>query len=55
MVRKNIADMIIHWHTKGYSIRKIAQVTKLPEQLVKAIVEKPKTAEEWKRKIFSNH
>lgn len=55
MVRKNIADMIIHWHAKGYSIREIARVAKLSEDLVKAIVEKPTTAEEWNKKIFSNH
>lgn len=55
MVRKNVADMIRDWHKKGYSVREIARVAKLPEDLVKAIVEKPKTAEEWNRKIFSNH
>lgn len=55
MVRKNIADMIINWYKKGYSVREIATVAKLPEELVKAIVEKPTTAEEWNRKIFSNH
>ena len=55
MVRKNMADMIINWHKKGYSVREIARVSKLPEDLVKAIVEKPKTAEEWNRRIFSNH
>lgn len=55
MVSKNMTDMITNWHKKGYSVREIARVAKLPEDLVKAIVEKPKTAEEWKRTIFSNH
>lgn len=55
MVSKTVADMIRHWHAKGYNARKIAQVAKLPEQLVEAIIYKPKTAEEWNRKIFSNH
>ncbi|MFU0537454.1 hypothetical protein ACMZ7J_03040 [Gardnerella greenwoodii] len=55
MVSKNVADMIRHWHAKGYNVREIATVAKLPEDLVKAIVEKPKTAEEWNKKIFSNH
>lgn len=55
MVSKSMADMITNWHKKGYSVREIARVAKLPEDLVKAIVEKPKTAEEWNRKIFSNH
>lgn len=55
MVSKTAADMIRHWHAKGYNAREIARVAKLPEQLVEAIVEKPATAEEWNRKIFSNH
>lgn len=55
MVSKNIADMITDWHKKGYSVHEIATVAKLPEDLVEALVKKPKTAEEWKRKIFSNH
>lgn len=55
MVTKNMADKIRDLYKNGYSVREIAQVSKLPEQLVKAIVEKPKTAEEWKRTIFSNH
>lgn len=55
MVSKNMEDMIRDWHKKGYSVREIARVAKLPEDLVKAIVEKPKTAEEWNKKIFSNH
>lgn len=55
MVSKSVADMITNWHKKGYSVREIARVAKLPEDLVKAIVEKPKTAEKWNRKIFSNH
>lgn len=55
MVSKNMADMITDWHKKGYNAREIARVAKLPEDLVKAIVEKPATAEEWNRKIFSNH
>lgn len=54
MVRKNVADLIRDWHKKGYSVREIATVAKLPEDLVKAIVEKPKTAEEWNKKIFSH-
>lgn len=55
MVRKNVADKIRDWYKKGYNAREIAQVAKLPEDLVKAIVEKPATAEEWNKKIFSNH
>lgn len=55
MVSKTVADMIRHWHAKGYNVREIEQVAKLPEQLVEAIIYKPKTAEEWNRKIFSNH
>lgn len=55
MVSKTVADTIRHWHAKGYNAREIAQVSKLPEQLVEAIINQPKTAEEWKRTIFSNH
>lgn len=55
MVSKTVKDMITGWYKKGYSVREIATVAKLPEDLVKAIVEKPATAEEWNRKIFSNH
>lgn len=55
MVSKSVADKIRDWYQKGYSVREIATVAKLPEELVKAIVEKPTTAEEWKRTIFSNH
>lgn len=55
MVSKTAADMIRHWHEEGYNAREIAQVSKLPEQLVEAIIYQPTTAEEWKRKIFSNH
>lgn len=55
MISKNMADMITDWHKKGYNAREIAQVAKLPEQLVEAIINPPTTAEEWKRTIFSNH
>lgn len=54
MVSKTVKDMITGWYKKGYSVQEISQVAKLPEELVKAIVEKPKTAEEWKKKIFSH-
>lgn len=55
MVTKNMADKIRDLYKNGYSVREIARVAKLPEQLVEAIVNPPKTAEEWKRTIFSNH
>lgn len=55
MVTKNMADKIRDLYKNGYSVRGIARVAKLPEQLVEAIVNPPKTAEEWKRTIFSNH
>lgn len=55
MVSKTMEGMIQDWYKKGYNAREIARVTKLPEQLVEAIVNPPTTAEEWNRKIFSNH
>ena len=55
MVSKSATEMIRHWYEKGYNAREIAQVAKLPEQLVEAIINPPTTAEEWKRTIFSNH
>lgn len=55
MVSKSVADKIRDWYQKGYNAREIAQVAKLPEQLVEAIIYKPTTAEEWNRRIFSNH
>lgn len=55
MVSKTAADMIRHWHAKGYNAREIAQVAKLPERLVEAIINPPTTAEEWNKQIFSNH
>lgn len=55
MVSKNMAGMIRDWYKKGYKPHEIAQLVKLPEDLVKAIINPPTTAEEWNRKIFSNH
>lgn len=55
MVDKKTVDRVRDWYQKGYNAREIAQVAKLPERLIEAIIYKPTTAEEWNRKIFSNH
>lgn len=54
MVSKNMADKIRDWYKKGFKVHEIAQMLKLPEDLIKAVIDQPKTAEEWKRRLFSN-
>lgn len=55
MIPKKVTDLIRKWHADGIPIRYICKQTGLTEQHVKAIIENTTTAEEWKRRIFSNH
>ena len=55
VIPKKVTDRIRQWHADRMPISYICKQTGLTEQHVKAIINQPKTAEEWNRKIFSNH
>lgn len=55
MIPKKVTDLIRQWYTDGMPLNYICKQTGLTEQHVKAIIDHPTTAEEWNRKIFSNH
>lgn len=55
MIPKKVTDLIRKWHADGIPMSYICKQTGLTEQHVKAIIENTTTAEEWKKKIFSNH
>lgn len=55
VIPKKVTDLIRQWYTDGMPISYISKQTGLTEQHVKAIINQPKTAEEWNRRIFSNH
>lgn len=55
MVTKKMTDLIRKWYADGIPLSYICKQTGLTEQQVKAIINPPKTAEEWNRQIFSNH
>lgn len=55
MIPKKVTDLIRKWYADGMPLNYICKQTGLTEQHVKAIIENTTTAEEWKKKIFSNH
>lgn len=55
MIPKKVTDLIRKWYTDGMPLDYIRKQTGLTEQHIKAIIKNTTTAEEWKKKIFSNH
>lgn len=55
MVTKKMTDLIRKWYADGIPLSYICKQTGLTEQQIKAIIKNTTTAEEWNRKIFSNH
>ena len=55
VIPKKVTDRIRKWHADRIPISYISKQTGLTEQHVKAIINQPKTAEEWNKRIFSNH
>lgn len=55
MVTKKMTDLIRKWYADNIPISYICKQTGLTEQHIKAIIKNTTTAEEWKKKIFSNH
>lgn len=54
MIPKKVTDRIRQWHADRMPISYISKQTGLTEQHVKAIINQPKTAEEWNKRIFSH-
>lgn len=54
MIPKKVTDLIRKWYADGMPMNYICKQTGLSEQHIKAIIENTTTAEEWKKKIFSN-
>lgn len=54
VIPKKVTDLIRKWHADRMPISYISKQTGLSEQHIKAIIENATTAEEWKKRIFSN-